>query len=41
MSSEEKKLEVIKKNNLIKFFVKTIGVIIRILLWIIFLSSAS
>lgn len=37
----DKDVIVVEKNNLIKFFVKTIGVIIRILLWIIFLSLAS
>ena len=31
---------VVERNNLIKFFVKTIGVIIRIFLWIVFPSNA-
>lgn len=37
----DKDVIVVEKNNLIKFFVKTIGVIIRIFLWIVFLSLAA
>ena len=37
----DKDVIVVERNNLIKFFVKTIGVIIRIFLWIVFLSLAA
>ena len=36
----DKDIIVVEKNNFIKFFVKTLGAIIRILIWIIFLALA-